>query len=59
MATSYAEKIVKKEPETIRFTEKVGYASGDLACNLIYQTVTTYLLFFYTDVFGFQRQQPV
>jgi len=52
LATSYAEKIVKKEPETIRFTEKVGYASGDLACNLIYQTVTTYLLFFYTDVFG-------
>ncbi|MGG3691711.1 glycoside-pentoside-hexuronide (GPH):cation symporter [Heyndrickxia ginsengihumi] len=44
--------MVKKEPETIRYTEKVGYASGDLACNLIYQTVTTYLLFFYTDVFG-------
>ncbi|GAA3329841.1 hypothetical protein GCM10020331_079950 [Ectobacillus funiculus] len=36
----------------IRFKEKVGYASGDLACNLIYQTVSTYLLFFYTDVFG-------
>ncbi|MRX73727.1 MFS transporter [Bacillus lacus] len=32
--------------------EKVGYASGDLACNLIYATVSTYLLFFYTDVFG-------
>lgn len=26
--------------------EKSGYASGDLACNLIYTTVSTYLLFF-------------
>ncbi|PAC98575.1 MFS transporter [Bacillus paralicheniformis] len=32
--------------------EKSGYASGDLACNLIYTTVSTYLLFFYTDVYG-------
>lgn len=40
------------QSEKIRFKEKVGYASGDLACNLIYQTVSTYLLFFYTDVFG-------
>lgn len=36
----------------IRTIEKVGYASGDLACNLIYATVTTYLLFFYTDIFN-------
>ncbi|WP_129726660.1 MFS transporter [Ectobacillus funiculus] len=40
------------QSEKIPFKEKVGYASGDLACNLIYQTVSTYLLFFYTDVFG-------
>jgi GPH family glycoside/pentoside/hexuronide:cation symporter len=40
------------QSEKIHFKEKVGYASGDLACNLIYQTVSTYLLFFYTDVFG-------
>ena len=32
--------------------EKTGYAMGDLACNLIYTTVCTYLLFFYTNVFG-------
>lgn len=38
--------------EKIGALEKVGFASGDLACNLIFQTVTTYLLFFYTDVFG-------
>lgn len=32
--------------------EKLGYASGDLACNLIFQTISIFLLFFYTDVFG-------
>lgn len=32
--------------------EKVGYSMGDLACNLIYTTVCTYLLFFYTNVYG-------
>ncbi|MCI2256010.1 MFS transporter [Domibacillus sp. PGB-M46] len=36
----------------VSMIEKVGYASGDFACNLIYATVSTYLLFFYTDVFG-------
>lgn len=36
----------------ISMKEKVGYATGDLACNFIYQTVSSYLLFFYTDVFG-------
>ncbi|KKB73010.1 MULTISPECIES: MFS transporter [Bacillus] len=38
--------------EKISMFEKSGYASGDLACNLIYTTVSTYLLFFYTDVYG-------
>lgn len=36
----------------ISLNEKFGYASGDFACNLIYTTVSTYLLFFYTDVYG-------
>ena len=31
---------------------RIGFGSGDLAQNLIYQTVATYLLFFYTNVFG-------
>lgn len=30
----------------------IGYGSGDLAQNLIYQTVSMYLLFFYTNVYG-------
>jgi GPH family glycoside/pentoside/hexuronide:cation symporter len=32
--------------------QRVGFASGDLAQNLIYQTVSMYLLIFYTNVFG-------
>jgi Na+/melibiose symporter-like transporter len=32
-------------------TEKVGYSLGDLAANLIFQTLVTFLAFFYTDVF--------
>ena len=31
---------------------RIGFGSGDLAQNLIYQTVSMYLLFFYTDIFG-------
>ena len=32
--------------------EKIGYSLGDLAANLIFQTLVTFLAFFYTDVFG-------
>jgi glycoside/pentoside/hexuronide:cation symporter, GPH family len=31
--------------------EKVGYSLGDLAANLIFQTLVTFLAFFYTDVY--------
>jgi Na+/melibiose symporter-like transporter len=35
--------------------EKVGYSLGDLAANLIFQTLITFLAFFYTDVFGLEQ----
>lgn len=35
----------------IGFIEKVGYSLGDLAANLIFQTLMTFLAFFYTDVY--------
>ncbi|WP_158982900.1 MFS transporter [Lysobacter panacisoli] len=38
-------------PETLSVTEKVGYSLGDLAANLIFQTLVTFLAFFYTDVY--------
>ena len=33
-------------------TEKVGYSLGDLAANLVFQTLVTYLAYFYTDIYG-------
>ena len=38
--------------EILSVREKVGYSLGDLAANLIFQTLVTFLAFFYTDVFG-------
>lgn len=32
--------------------QRVGFGAGDLAQNLIYQTVSMYLLLFYTNVYG-------
>jgi Na+/melibiose symporter-like transporter len=31
--------------------EKIGYSLGDLSANLVFQTLMTFLAFFYTDVF--------
>ncbi len=36
----------------LTWRQRIGYSSGDLAQNLIYQTVSIWLLFFYTNVFG-------
>ena len=36
----------------LSWTQRIGFGSGDLAQNLIYQTVSTYLAIFYTNVFG-------
>lgn len=36
----------------LSWVQRIGFGSGDLAQNLIYQTVAQYLLIFYTNVFG-------
>lgn len=36
----------------LTWLQRIGFGSGDLAQNLIYQTICMYLLFFYTDIFG-------
>lgn len=41
-----------KSEERLGLKEKVSYAIGDTANNLTFAMVTTYLLVFYTDVFG-------
>lgn len=37
--------------DTLSVREKIGYSLGDLAANLIFQTLVTFLAFFYTDVY--------
>src|SRR6187431_2587013 len=34
--------------------EKIGYSLGDLAANLVFQTLMTYLAYFYTDIYGLE-----
>src|SRR5438552_18977509 len=36
--------------------EKVGYSLGDLAANLVFQTLVTYLAYFYTDIYGLKTE---
>ncbi|MCD8282223.1 MAG: MFS transporter, partial [Prevotella sp.] len=36
----------------LTWLQRIGFGSGDLAQNLIYQTVCMYLLLFYTNVYG-------
>ncbi len=38
--------------DVLSVREKLGYSLGDLAANLIFQTLITYLAFFYTDVYA-------
>ena len=42
---------MKGNEQKISFVEKIGYSLGDLAANLIFQTLMTFLAFFYTDVY--------
>jgi hypothetical protein len=32
------------------YRQRFGYGMGDFACNLIWQVISLYLLYFYTDV---------
>lgn len=34
--------------------KRVGYGFGDFGCNLVFSTMASYLMFFYTDVFGIE-----
>lgn len=40
------------EPRVVGWLEKISYGLGDTASNLVFHMVGTYLLFFYTDVYG-------
>jgi len=43
---------MKSTSQKLSVLEKVGYSFGDLAANLIFQTLVTYLAYFYTDIYG-------
>ena len=36
----------------LSWLQRIGFGSGDLAQNLIFQVTCTYLTFFYTDIYG-------
>ncbi len=35
-----------------KWKKRIGYGVGDLGCNLVFSTMASYLMFFYTDIFG-------
>ena len=40
----------------LSWRERIGFSSGDLAQNRIYQTVSIWLLFYYTNVYGLKPE---
>ena len=36
----------------LSFAEKLGYGMGDAACGIVYSSVTMFLTWFYTDIYG-------
>jgi len=41
--------------QKVSILEKIGYSLGDLSANLVFQTLITYLAFFYTDIYGLKN----
>jgi len=46
---------MNKPSQKVSLIEKIGYSLGDLAANLVFQTLITYLAFFYTDIYGLKN----
>ena len=40
--------------QPLSIKEKIGYSLGDLSANLVFQTLITYLAYFYTDIYGLE-----
>jgi Na+/melibiose symporter-like transporter len=43
--------ILRSGSQKLSVLEKIGYSLGDLAANLIFQTLMAFLAFFYTDIY--------
>lgn len=46
---------MSQNSQKISLLEKIGYSLGDLAANLVFQTLITYLAYFYTDIYGLKN----
>lgn len=44
--------MINSTSQKLSVLEKTGYSLGDLAANLVFQTLVTYLAYFYTDIYG-------
>src|SRR6476660_4012270 len=42
--------------DKLTISEKLAYGLGDAAANFVFQTQITFLMFFYTDVFGIRAR---
>ncbi|WP_114792641.1 MFS transporter [Niabella yanshanensis] len=47
---------MRSDAAKLSVIEKIGYSLGDLAANLVFQTLVTYLAFFYTDIYGLRPE---
>jgi Na+/melibiose symporter-like transporter len=47
---------MNNQSQKISVLEKIGYSLGDLAANLVFQTLVTYLAYFYTDIYGLKAK---
>jgi Na+/melibiose symporter-like transporter len=43
---------MKLHSQKVSLIEKIGYSLGDFSANLVFQTLITYLAYFYTDIYG-------
>lgn len=46
----------KSTSQKLSVFEKIGYSLGDLAANLVFQTLVTYLAYFYTDIYKLKAE---
>jgi len=51
MSTLTNQSLAKKESHKLSVKEKIGYSLGDFSANLVFQTLMTFLAFFYTDIY--------
>jgi Na+/melibiose symporter-like transporter len=47
---------MKTTSQKVSVLEKIGYSLGDFSANLVFQTLVTFLAFFYTDIYGLKNE---